>query len=134
MEKDFDGWHAVKKRTHARDASKIYFREREVWWIHLGVNIGYEQDGKGSQFLRPAVVLKKHNQFTALVVPISRTGKRSRYHTHIGVVGQSEAVALSSQIRVVDVRRLIEPITKLPKDIFRKLVHEVVAANFAEWV
>ena len=32
---------------NGKDIDNIFFREKEVWWIALGVNIGFEQDGKG---------------------------------------------------------------------------------------
>ena len=46
MEKDFDNWNIQKKRAQAIKERPM-FKEREVWWCTLGVNIGDEQDGKG---------------------------------------------------------------------------------------
>ena len=34
----------------------LYFRDGEIWWARLGVNIGYEMDGKNSNFARPVTV------------------------------------------------------------------------------
>ena len=39
MQKDFDGWNDVKKKTHIEN-SRPFFREREVWWASLGLNMG----------------------------------------------------------------------------------------------
>jgi mRNA interferase MazF len=62
MQKDFDRWNKLKKTTDGKDeAARLFFREGEVWWVHLGVNIGYETDGKRADFARPVVVLKKYN-------------------------------------------------------------------------
>ena len=45
MEKDFDKWNESKKVIHHNNEDKFY-HEREVWWCSLGINIGFEQDGK----------------------------------------------------------------------------------------
>ena len=41
---------------------KKNFSEREVWFLKIGVNVGYEQDGNGKEYLRPAIILKKFNE------------------------------------------------------------------------
>ena len=46
MAKDFDRWNKKKKALDAK-AEPLYFHEGEIWWVHLGVNVGYEIDGKG---------------------------------------------------------------------------------------
>jgi len=44
--KDFKKWNLVKEKVDKKN--KIHhFNEREAWFINLGLNIGYEQDGKG---------------------------------------------------------------------------------------
>ena len=44
MKKDFDSWNEKKKILNNNDVS--FYHEREVWWCSLGVNVGYEQNGK----------------------------------------------------------------------------------------
>jgi len=51
MNKDFNFWNDQKKLTNDLDPSNIYFKEREIWWCHLGANVGQEQDGKGVRFV-----------------------------------------------------------------------------------
>lgn len=53
----FSAWLRVQQRLQHRSAVK--FNEREVWWCAIGVNVGYEIDGKGKDFARPVLVLKK---------------------------------------------------------------------------
>jgi hypothetical protein len=52
MEKDFDRWNKTKKKLNA-DIEPLCFREGAIWWVHLGVNIGYEIDGKKRTLLAP---------------------------------------------------------------------------------
>ncbi len=60
MSKKFDNWNDVKKNLHGEHKA-IIFKERDIFWVSIGVNIGYEQDGKGEIFSRPVVVVKKYN-------------------------------------------------------------------------
>lgn len=57
MEKNFDKWNGEKKRVNIRDENTL-FHEREVWWCSLGVNIGFEQDGKNDIFERPVLIIR----------------------------------------------------------------------------
>jgi hypothetical protein len=41
MQKDFDKWNIKKKQIDAKTA-RLYFRQGEIWWVNLGLNIGYE--------------------------------------------------------------------------------------------
>jgi mRNA interferase MazF len=59
--KHFDSWN--KKKKDIDDKSKLIgLKERDIVFIHMGVNVGYEQDGKGDEFLRPVVVVKVFNR------------------------------------------------------------------------
>ena len=125
MQKDFDGWNEEKKKTDSNKGR--FYHEREVWWCTLGINIGHEQDGVGREFRRPVLVLKALSRQTCLVIPIS-----SVQHTHpmrisIGVVGDKEAQAIVSQMRVVDTKRFISRIDILKKEIFEEIRKAVKA-------
>lgn len=67
--KNFDQWNELKKLVN-RNRPTFYVKEREIRYAHLGHNVGYEQDGKGKDFKRPVLVLKKiGNVF--LVLPMT---------------------------------------------------------------
>lgn len=57
IQKDFEVWTKIKKESHLKE-NRILFKERDVWWCRLGVNIGDEEDGKGDSFLRPVLYKK----------------------------------------------------------------------------
>ena len=49
-EKDFDKWNIIKKQVNTKEVIRdLFFYEREVWWCSLGLNVGYEQDGKNDE-------------------------------------------------------------------------------------
>jgi mRNA interferase MazF len=120
MDKDFDGWNEQKKQIHARNDG-IYFHEREVWWCSLGVNIGFEQDGKNELFERPVLVVKKFNREVLWAVPLTRTDKRNVYYFPVSVGEQNSAVVLS-QLRLISSKRLQRRMHKLPKGQFKRVV------------
>lgn len=66
--KNFDLWNEEKKSLH-EESSILYPKEREIWNLKLGVNIGSEADGKRG-FYRPVLILKKFGSMY-LVVPMT---------------------------------------------------------------
>ena len=40
MSKKFDNWNDVKKNLHGEHKA-IIFKERDIFWVSIGVNIGY---------------------------------------------------------------------------------------------
>ena len=72
--KDFDSWNKKKKDINLKN-NLIGLKERDIVFVHMGINVGYEQDGKGEEFLRPVVVLKVFNRNLFFGVPLT-TKKR----------------------------------------------------------
>lgn len=116
MQKDFDDWNEVKKRTD-RENPRLY-TVREIWWCRFGVNIGTEQDGSGENFLRPALILRGFGADACLVAPLITSVREHPLRVSVGLVDSRPARANLSQIRVIDTRRLVEKIGFLKKEIF----------------
>lgn len=58
MFEDFDEWNNVKKSV--QQETKIrHYKEREIFYLKMGQNIGFEQNGKGENFVRPVIILKE---------------------------------------------------------------------------
>lgn len=71
MKKDFQKWH--EKKTDIDEVEKRpFFQEREIWFCHLGVNVGFEQDGNGDDFLRPVIVFRKFNKEVFWAIPLTK--------------------------------------------------------------
>src|SRR3989344_1313449 len=115
MLKDFWRWHKKKEEVHNTEG-KALFHEREIWWCTLGTNIGFEQDGSGELFTRPVVILSKFNLDACLIIPLTAKPKRGKYYFNIGNVSGRDAIAVISQIRFVDRKRLAKKISTLDKD------------------
>lgn len=105
MQKDFEGWNKKKLVTHEHKERPL-FREADVWFAQLGENIGYEQDGRGEDFLRPTVVVKKFNSSVLWVIPLTKTQKTGKYYFSFSFMNNVVSVAILSQLRLIDAKRL----------------------------
>ncbi len=88
---------------------KHQIKEGEVYWCSLGLNIGDEENGKGLNFRRPVLVLKKFNKNIFIGVPLTTKNKENRYYVKALLKGENIS-AIISQIRIIDVKRLDEKI------------------------
>ena len=122
-QKAFDSWNDVKKKIDQKKLqSDQYFNEREIWWGSLGINIGFEQDGKNEQFERPLLVIKKFNREIVWVLPITSVAKENQYHHKLQ--GDTSFVILS-QIRLLSTRRLRRLVKTISGNEFRKIIAQV---------
>ena len=119
MDKDFDRWNKVKKKTNAEEP-RLY-TVREMWWCRLGVNIGTEQDGRGEWYVRPCVILRGFGQDACLVAPLTTSTRDHPLRVSVGMVEGRSARANLSQVRVVDTRRLERKIGFLEKEILKRI-------------
>ena len=125
MKKDFQRWH--KKKEEVNDLSKSpFFHEREIWFFYLGANVGFEQDGRGDDFLRPVVVVRKFNNEIFWAIPLTKAGKKikqkaEKYYLPFIFIKGIKSVAILSQIRLIDARRLARHIGIMGDSDFQKL-------------
>jgi len=117
---DFDLWNKTKKNINSVD-TKILFKERDIFYIKMGKNIGYEEDGKGENFSRPILVFKKFNSDVFLGLPLSKTKKEGKYYFHFSFIEGTKSVGLLSQIRLFDGKRLMNKIGMINLEDYQDL-------------
>lgn len=117
MKKNFDLWNRRKKEIHSF-GTYAFYHPREVWWCVLGVNVGFEQDGKGIGNQRPVLIIKGFSLFTCLIVPLTTSLKNNPYQVPAGFIAGKEAQAIISQIRLIDTKRLVEKMETVKQDTF----------------
>ncbi len=117
MKKDFENWHKVKIESQARHSPPT-FEEREVWWCRVGVNIGDEEDGKGSNFNRPVLIIRKFNKKIFWGVPLTTQIKEKPHYHKIHFKDQIQC-AMLTQLRLWDNKRLMNRMGKLPLEEFK---------------
>jgi len=118
----FDKWNNLKQILHKKET--ILFSERDIVFLSMGQNIGFEQYGKGDDFLRPVVVLKKFNKNIFLGIPLSSKIKDGYYFHTIKFKDRVNS-ALLLQIRTFDSKRIKYKLARLSNNEFEKLKNEV---------
>jgi len=86
--------------------TSVIFKEREIWWCSVGMNIGVEIYGKGSQFTRPVLIFRKFNKDSFLGIPLTSQPKEGIWYVPLHV-GEKETRAILSQARCLDSKRLV---------------------------
>lgn len=100
----------------------MFFNEREIWWAHLGENVGSEQNGKNDQFERPVLVIKKYHAGLLTILPISTTDKTSPYLVPLKRgAGSKQGNIVLSQIRTISSKRLIRKQRMLPEEEYTEV-------------
>ncbi|MCL2001937.1 type II toxin-antitoxin system PemK/MazF family toxin [Candidatus Saccharibacteria bacterium] len=94
-------------KTHINNESKKpTYKEGGIYWVSIGENIGFEQDGKGDLYTRPVLVIKGISRHLFVGLPLTSQPKQGNYFYPLGMVGEKFATALLLQVRTFDVARL----------------------------
>ena len=125
---DFDKWNIVKKRAHINNNS-VGFKERDIFWLRLGQNIGSEEFGKGNEYQRPVIIVKKLTSQLFFGIPLSTVLKDGTYFytfTYTDKKGVSRTnSAMLLQLKAFDKKRLMGRIGMMPKEDFNALVERI---------
>lgn len=125
MKKDFQKWHDRKAKVDEIE-KRPFFHEREIWFCHLGVNIGFEEDGSGEEFLRPVVIIKKFSNEVFWAVPLTKTDKKTQFYFPFSFNSEM-SVAILSQIRLIDGRRLSYKVGDITEGDFLQIKEKLKA-------
>ena len=124
MDKDFKGWHSKKEKIENQNET-ISFRERDIWWCHLGLNLGHEQDGKGEEFSRPILIIRKFNEFLFWGVPLSKVLKKNPYYIPCKSSDGKVRSAMISQLRLFSAKRITDKLSFAEKDSFEEIKKDI---------
>ena len=126
MKKDFKKWHNAKTEID-NSPKRLFFHEREVWWCSIGVNVGFEQDGKGQYFARPAVIFKKFNNEVFWGIPLSTKIKKGKFYIPIEIGDGVPRVAIISQLRLIDGKRLYQKLGVIKTENHESLAESIIS-------
>jgi mRNA interferase MazF len=99
-----DWWRASVALRNKK--SKPMFKEGEIWWCSIGMNIGAEIFGKGATFTRPVIIFKKFNSDLFLGIPLTSQQKSGPWYLPIHCADIDSCVILN-QARSFDAKRLM---------------------------
>lgn len=125
--KKFNEWNEVKKATE-HISEKVYFKERDIFWTRIGENIGFEQNGKGDEFQRPILVVKKYTNDMFLGVPLSTTLRDGSFYFSFNF-DNNTSTALLVQHKLHSNKRLMKKMGMISKCDFENLktkLHDLI--------
>jgi cytidyltransferase-like protein len=97
-------WNEYKKQIDKQE-NFCQFRQKDIWFLSIGKNIGDEQYGKGDEFLRPVLVYKKFSKRIFLGIPLSTTKNKGSYYFSFEYKKDTISTANFSQIKIFDIKR-----------------------------
>jgi mRNA interferase MazF len=103
--KNFTDWFNLKPKLNSAIHKPPLVNIGDIWWCHLGENIGTEISGKSNSFTRPCIVLIKFSQYSFFVIPCSSKTKEGSWFVKF-IHNSKEMVAVLSQARSIDYRRI----------------------------
>ncbi|MFA7000331.1 MAG: type II toxin-antitoxin system PemK/MazF family toxin [Candidatus Paceibacterota bacterium] len=121
--KDFDNWNKKKKIIDQKEIPLgMFFNEREIWWGSLGLNIGYEQDGKNENFERPLLIIRKFNNDIVWALPLTTIAKDNRFHYKLKSSG---SFVILSQVRLVSTKRFLRLVETINENEFNEIIIKI---------
>ncbi|MGH7238380.1 MAG: hypothetical protein ACREGF_07645, partial [Candidatus Saccharimonadales bacterium] len=126
MSKSFDEWNKLKKRLEVRPSAP-FFKEREVWFAAVGLNIVHEEDGKNDNYERPVLVLKRFNKNLFFGLAFSSIFKPENDFYHTVLVKQKASSIILSQAKSYSSKRLLRRMAILDQAEFK--VARLLAAH-----
>ncbi len=125
MEKDFDKWNLKKKDIESL-SQKFLFKTGEIWWCSVGLNVKAESCGKGENYQRPVLILKKLSRESFIGIPLSTKKKEGTWFCEITIHGEKR-YALLYQIRMFSSNRFQRRLASLDDADFKKVKEKLEA-------
>lgn len=104
MNKDFNSWNELKQKLDD-DQKQLFFKERDIWWCSIGINVGHEENGKNKFFSRPVLIIRKFNRNLFYGIPLTTKTKDNKYYHQINFKGENQC-AMLSQLKIFESKRL----------------------------
>ena len=117
--KNFSEWNDIKIETDRKE-SRIRIREGEIRWCRIGLNVGNEIVGKGQEFIRPVLVLKKFSGDVFLGIPLTSKVHLGNWY-YVLKHKEVERSLILNQSRLLDRKRLQEKLFEIPESEILKI-------------
>lgn len=125
---DFDTWNEQKKKIEVdNDLRNNFPKEGEVWMYDLGRNIGFEQNGSGTNFSRPVLIVKKFNNHMFWAIPLSTKQKKFDFYFNYIDPHNQKVSAVLAQMKLVSVKRLKRDMYVISKRLFAEIRQKLKA-------
>jgi N-acylneuraminate cytidylyltransferase/pseudaminic acid cytidylyltransferase len=122
---DFDKWNELKQKLNKK-SRYIDLKERKIFLVAIGKNIGVESYGKGDFFVRPVLVYKKLGRDYFLGIPLTSKEKKGNYFFEFEFVKGKKSYAMFNQIRTFSSNRVIKFLGRISRKDFYLLKEKFV--------
>ena len=121
----YDEWNEIKKKT-SKNNIKIGIKPRDIFWVKIGHNIGSEEYGKGQNFTRPVIIIRKLTSELFIGIPTTSKLRNNDYfhqfQYHSKKDGDIEVSAMILQLKVFSIKRITNRIGMINKNDFNKII------------
>jgi len=121
----FDKWNSLKQDI-SKKRQIMGFNQGDILFVSIGQNVGFESYGKGKEFLRPVIVIKKFGKDSFYGVPLSTNNKRGYFYYNFSYKEGIISTALLSQIRLFDSKRVKYRSGHIRKKDFEQLTERIL--------
>ena len=125
---NIDKWNEVKKQTE-KNRRKLSIKEREIFWIKIGQNIGDEEYGKDKNFARPVIVINQLTNGLFIGVPLTSTIKNNDYFHSFEYNNKQNGITNNSamilQLKAFSIKRVMNKAGVVNKNDFELIVEKL---------
>ena len=118
---EYDEWNEVKKEI-ASNNRKVGIKPREIFWIKMGQNIGSEEFGKGKNFARPVIIIRKLTSDLFIGIPTTTTLRDNDYFHSFSYTNKQKGLVDSSAmillLKAFSIQRLMNRVGLVNKKDF----------------
>ena len=122
---EFDNWNEVKKTTN-NEKVLVGFKQRDIFNVKIGKNIGFEQNGKGKDFVRPVLIYKKLSKDMFIGIPLTKTTRNGSFFYSFIFTNDIVSTAILAQIKLYSSKRLLNKVGKIDNDNFQQLKKKLI--------
>ena len=125
--KQHDEWNHFKKILDSINIDVPFF-DGEIWSIAIGTNIDIEINGKGQNFERPVIIIKKFSKRHAWIIPLSRV-ENIKNGIHVPVYHKKlylHSVAMITQLQRTSNSRFLYKIGILDENQLLKIKKVII--------
>lgn len=113
-----------KKKSLDKSKRKVFFKERDVFFMNMWKNIWSEQNGKWNQYARPIVIIRKFNNSMFWGLALSTVEKIWAYYESFYLWNQKQTIILS-QLRCYSNKRLLDKIWMVNNEDFFRIKEKI---------
>ena len=117
MKENFNQWNKLKQNINQKEI-KINIKERNIYFISMGQNVGTESYGKGELFLRPVIVYKKLSHHSFIGIPLTSKIKEGSYYFTFNRKNGKKNSAMLNQMKTFDTKRVVSFNGTISKNVY----------------